>query len=126
MMLTRLFSLKTMESLENGLQLHSGATPLFSMRTILLASSQSCRSIHTDAWCKGALNVNTITCCHRPQFLTFDPNANADVTCEQGFIPWLLQNDATRSFGYFLSLCCNKELNLVKSVKKSHRNYFFE
>ena len=41
MMLVILFSLKTMELLENGLQLHSRATPLFSMRTELLVSSQS-------------------------------------------------------------------------------------
>ena len=33
MTLAILFSLKTMESLENGLQTQSGATPLFSMRT---------------------------------------------------------------------------------------------
>ena len=40
MTLAILFSLKTMESLENGLQPHSGATPLFSMRTELQASLQ--------------------------------------------------------------------------------------
>ena len=44
MTLAILFSLKSMETLENGLQPHSGA------------SSQSCRSIDTDAWCKRALN----------------------------------------------------------------------
>ena len=32
-----LFSYKTMEPLENGLQPHSGVTPLFSLRTVLLA-----------------------------------------------------------------------------------------
>ena len=56
MMLAILFSLKTMESLANILQPHSGATPLFSMRTELQASSQSCRSVDADAWCKRALN----------------------------------------------------------------------
>ena len=40
MTLVILFSLKTMESLENGLQTHSGATPYFSMRTESQASSQ--------------------------------------------------------------------------------------
>ena len=38
--------------LENGLQLPSGVTPLFSMRTASLASSQSCRSVGTDSTCK--------------------------------------------------------------------------
>ena len=37
MTLAILFSLKTMELLENGLQPHSGVTPLFSMRTESLA-----------------------------------------------------------------------------------------
>ena len=39
-----------MESLENGLQ--SGVTPLFSMRTVSLASLQYCRSVYADAWWK--------------------------------------------------------------------------
>ena len=56
MMLVIQFSLKTMESLENGLQPHSGATVLFSMITVSLASSQRFHSIDSDAWCKGALN----------------------------------------------------------------------
>ena len=43
MTLAVLFSSKTMESLENGSQLNSGATQLFSMRAELLASFQSCR-----------------------------------------------------------------------------------
>ena len=62
MILATLFSLKTMESLKNGLQPHSGATPLFFMRTVLLASSQTCHSIDADAWCKRALMV----CSHCP------------------------------------------------------------
>ena len=52
-------SLKTMESLENGLQLHSGVTPLFSMRTESLASSQKYRSVGANAWCKRALRVRS-------------------------------------------------------------------
>ena len=43
MMLAILFSLKSMEMLGNGLQPQSGA------------SSQSCRSVDADAWCKRAL-----------------------------------------------------------------------
>ena len=43
MTLVILFSLKLMETLENRLQTHSGA------------SLQSCRSIDADAWCKWAL-----------------------------------------------------------------------
>ena len=45
MTLVILFSLKSMETFENGLQTHSGA------------SSQSCRSVDTDIWCKRALMV---------------------------------------------------------------------
>ena len=56
MKLAILFSLKTMESLKNGLQPNSGVTPLFSMRTVSLASSQSCCCIDADAGCKQALN----------------------------------------------------------------------
>ena len=56
-----------MELLENGLQLKNYTnigqnlnlmTPLFSVRTVSLALSQSCRSVDTDAWCKRALNIN--------------------------------------------------------------------
>ena len=43
MTLAILFSLKTMETLENGLQTHSEV------------SSQSCYSIDAEAWCKRAL-----------------------------------------------------------------------
>ena len=57
MMLAILFSLKSVELLKNGLQPHSGVTPLFSMRTELQASSQSCRSDDADASCKRGLIV---------------------------------------------------------------------
>ena len=50
-----LLRLKTMESLQNGVAIHFRVTPLFSMRTVSLASSQSCCSIDNDAWSKGAL-----------------------------------------------------------------------
>ena len=56
MILAILFSLKSVELLKNRLQPHSGATPLFSVRMESQASSQSCRSIDTDAWCKWALS----------------------------------------------------------------------
>ena len=46
MMLAILFSLETTVSLENGLQLHSGATPLL---TESLASLESCYSADADA-----------------------------------------------------------------------------
>ena len=39
MMLAVLFQLKTMELFENGLQPHSGVTPLFSLRIVSLVSS---------------------------------------------------------------------------------------
>ena len=51
-----LFSLKTIEALENGLQPQSGVTRWFSMRTVSLTLSQSCRSVDTNAWCKSPLN----------------------------------------------------------------------
>ena len=51
-----LFSLKTMELLENGLQLQCGATSLSSRRTELLVLSQSCRNIDAEAWYEWALS----------------------------------------------------------------------
>ena len=50
-----LSSLITVESLQIGGATHFQATPLFSMRTVSLASSQSCRSVDSDAWCKQTL-----------------------------------------------------------------------
>ena len=55
MRLAILFSFKTMESLENRLQPHSGATLLISMRTELQASLLCCRSVDADVWCKWVL-----------------------------------------------------------------------
>ena len=57
MTLVILVSLKTMELLKNGLQPHSGVTPLFSMTTVSLASSQSC-----EAWTLTP-NVNRPSLC---------------------------------------------------------------
>ena len=57
MTLVILFSLKSMESLANWLQPDSGAAQLFSMRSVSLVPSQSCRSIDADAWCKSALKL---------------------------------------------------------------------
>ena len=54
-MLVILVRLKTMQLIQNGLQPYSGATPLFSMRTGSVASSQSCCSGDDDAWYTGAL-----------------------------------------------------------------------
>ena len=42
-------------TLQNGFATHFQASPLISMRTESLASSQSGRSIDADAWCKQAL-----------------------------------------------------------------------
>ena len=36
---------------------HCTVTLLFTMRTESLASSQSCRSVDTDVWCKWGLRV---------------------------------------------------------------------
>ena len=47
-----LFSLKTMKSLQIGVATHFQGTPLFSTRTVLLVSLQSCRSVDANAWCK--------------------------------------------------------------------------
>ena len=49
------FSLKTMESLQNGVATNFPVTPLFSMRTESQVSLQSCRSVDDDAWCKRTL-----------------------------------------------------------------------
>ena len=43
------------ESLQKGIVTHFQASPLISMRTVSLASSQSCCSVDVGAWCKGAL-----------------------------------------------------------------------
>ena len=51
------FSLKTIESLQNGVTTYFQVTPLITMRTKLQASSQSCRSVDADAWCKWALTM---------------------------------------------------------------------
>ena len=59
-MLAILFSLKSVETLENGLQTHSGA------------SSESCSSVNTDAWCKRAL---------KETFLYFGVNVNKPWRC---------------------------------------------
>ena len=56
MVLVILFSLKTIEALENELQPHFGVTPLFSMSTLLLVTSKSFRSIDSDARCKTGPN----------------------------------------------------------------------
>ena len=53
-MLMILLLLKTMESLQIGFVTHFWTTSLFSVRTVWLASSQSCRSLYADAWCKRA------------------------------------------------------------------------
>ena len=47
----------------NGLQCYecySGATPLFSMRTESLVSSQSCSRVEFGAWCKQALRLHLL------------------------------------------------------------------
>ena len=54
-MLVKLFSLKTIESLKSRLQPHPGVTQLFSIKTILSASLQSCHSIDSDAQRKRAV-----------------------------------------------------------------------
>ena len=45
--------------LQNGFATHFQASPLISMRAESLASSQSCRSVDADAWCKRALTTKT-------------------------------------------------------------------
>ena len=43
-----------------GCSPNSGVIPLFSMRTVLLASSQSCRSVDSEVWCKWDLRSSQI------------------------------------------------------------------
>ena len=71
MTLVTLFSFKSVESLENALQTHSGVTPLISMRMESLASSQSCCSLDADAWCKRTLNILTCTIFYHPTRANF-------------------------------------------------------
>ena len=54
MILVILFSLKTVESLQIWVTTHFRVTLLFSKRTVLLASSQSCRSVDAEAWCRAS------------------------------------------------------------------------
>ena len=60
MTLAILFSLKTMESLQNEVATLFQATPLFSMRIVSLASSQSFHNVDTDARYKWALTAKTL------------------------------------------------------------------
>ena len=62
MTLAILFSLKSVELLQNGFATHFQATPLISMRTKLQASLQSCRSVDADAdaWCKRTLRITPL------------------------------------------------------------------
>ena len=65
-----------MESLENGLQPQSGATSVFLMRTELLASLQSWRSIDTDICCKRGLSQKySSTFIFQKLFRPFSPNS---------------------------------------------------
>ena len=59
MMLAILFLLKTMESLQNGVAIDFQATPLFSLRTLSLASLLSCLSIDANVLCKRTLSNET-------------------------------------------------------------------
>ena len=61
MMLVILFSLRTIELLQIGVATHFQVTPLFSMRTELLASLQSCCNVDA-AWCKWALILWSVNC----------------------------------------------------------------
>ena len=55
MTLAILFSLKTLESLQNGVAAHFQVTSLFSMRILSMTSLQSSHSIDPDTCCKRTL-----------------------------------------------------------------------
>ena len=59
MTLAILFSLKTMESLQNGVASHFGVTALFSIKPVLLALSHYWPSIDAEAQCEWALTTST-------------------------------------------------------------------
>ena len=64
LVLVILLLLKTMALLKNGIATHFQVTPLLSMRTVSLVSSQSCRkdvTALTDAWCKRAFTAELST-----------------------------------------------------------------
>ena len=58
MMLAILFSFRSIKLLLNKIATHFRDAPLFSIRTELLVSSQSCRRIDADAWCKRVPNIH--------------------------------------------------------------------
>ena len=59
MMIAVLFSLKTMESLQNGFATYFQAdSTVFNENKIASVVSQSCRSADADAWCKRSLIVD--------------------------------------------------------------------
>ena len=53
------------EPLQNVVATHFLVTALFSMRTVSLASSKSCRSVDSDPWCKLALTLHQCGSCPR-------------------------------------------------------------
>ena len=66
---TSLRTVKIMESLQNGDATHFRTTPLFSMKTVLIASMQSCCSVDSGAWCKRALTLCGISSTRRRRTL---------------------------------------------------------
>ena len=66
MTLAILFSLKTMELLQIGAATHFQVSPLFSIRTVMLASSQRCRNVDADARCNRALKVHNFLWVRHP------------------------------------------------------------
>ena len=71
MMLAILFSLKTIESLQNRVATHFQAALLFSMRTESLATSQSCCSITLTLGVNGPLRCSCFSVKNRLAYFTF-------------------------------------------------------
>ena len=69
MTLAILLSLKTMELLQNQVGTHFRATPLFSMRTVLLMSLQHCEALVLTFDVNGPLVHLEIRCHRQPMFV---------------------------------------------------------
>ena len=124
-MLAILFSWKSMELLQNGVATHFSVTPLFSMRTELLASLQSCRSVDTDVWCKRALsNSRCIKCFdlfpHRMEEY-YNLQESPSLTSLMRNTLWIsVFPDASHSFSYLqvVGMDCCPSLGLFATVAK--------
>ena len=92
------------ESHQNGVATHSGATPLISMTAILLASSQRWLCVDADTWCK------------RVRSLVFSAHSHLTIV----YYPLQKQTLINESFGSLCSVFCV----IVQILLQKHWKYF--